>query len=181
MNMKLCALVVGHSSTSKGAINFKYKINEFDVNKSLANKIQKNIKLNKNEILKLVFRKNYSTLPVELNLMYPSFIVEMHMNAFNGIAGGTEVLYYYTSKRGKQIAQVFQDSFVKNLRLNNRGIKPKNLSDRGGYLLHHTWEPCIITEPLFIDNNKEADIIINNEDLLVNSYIEAIQKTFQII
>jgi N-acetylmuramoyl-L-alanine amidase len=171
------SLVIGHSKNKPGACNETYGICEYDFNEYIVNSISRKLHVIPH---KVHYRQSYSDLPAQINLFNPRFVVSFHCNAFNKTASGTEVLYYSTSEKGKEIARIFNDNLVKALGLNDRGIKPKSEKDRGGYLLRHTLAPCIICEPFFIDNNSDLERAQDNkEDLVVaytNSILEVINK-----
>lgn len=163
------ALVVGHKESSKGAYNKYFDIYEYDFNKLLVEKISKKLEIEN----VVIYRDTYKGLPDKINSESPDFIISFHCNAFNGKAGGTEVLYYHRSKKGKKIAEILLNHLLK-LGLKNRGILPRTAEDRGGYLLRYTKAPCVIAEPFFIDNDVEFSSIEISK--LVDYYVEAIEE-----
>jgi len=171
------ALIIGHKKSSPGACNRNYGLCEFEFNEKLAHDIASTGKF---EDLHIVYRRTYSQLPEDVNNLEPDVAVSLHCNAFNEKATGSEVLYYHSSVKGKEIAKVFQRNVVRVLGLTDRGIKPKGTEDRGGYILRYTNAPCIIVEPFFIDNDKDLETVRNRYDdfvaALINSFkeIEAI-------
>jgi N-acetylmuramoyl-L-alanine amidase len=177
----MIALVIGHSNKSKGAYNKTFNISEFEFNEKLVNLISKDLnkELIKNEI---IYRSNYNELPNKINELKPNFIVSFHCNAFNTKVSGTEMLYYHSSKNGKQIAEIFQTNIVSCLELPDRNIKPKHTEDRGGYLLRYTNAPCIISEPFFIDNDYDYKKVMERYFAFikanVDSFIEVNDKLF---
>jgi len=170
--MKKCALVIGHKKTSQGASNQASGLTEYLFNDSLAQDIEN--KVSGVEIQR-VYRRTYGTLPGDINALDPDFIVSLHCNAFNGSAGGTEVLYYHRSVVGKFMAELLNTKLVNALGLNNRGIKPKTAEDRGGYLLVSTDAPCVIAEPFFIDNDSDLRKAMNKRKKLVKAYAVGIE------
>ena len=76
-------------------------------------------------------------------------VIESHLNAFNGTAKGTEVLYYPTSTKGKEYAQRVNDKLDDVF--TDRGIKPR--SDL--YILRDTDCPAILIEYFFCDNKED--------------------------
>lgn len=177
------AVVVGHSSTSKGAINASFVANEFDFNRKLAQNIKNKFdEYNLTDEIVVVYRKNgYAALPREINNLGVDLVVSLHCNAFNTQASGCEMLYYHRSKKGKEIARIFQNKLVQNLDNKDRGNKPKTSEDRGGPLLKYTKAPAIICEPFFIDNDEDylrADECFHNGDL-TRWYCEAINESLK--
>ena len=177
------AVVIGHSETSKGASNASFGANEFDFNRKLAHDIEHNFsEYNMIDGIVIVYRENgYVALPREINALGVDLIVSLHCNAFNTEASGCEMLYYHKSKKGKEIARIFQNKLVQNLDNKDRGIKSKTSEDRGGYLLKNTKAPAIICEPFFIDNDEDylrADECFNDGDL-TRWYCEAINDSLK--
>lgn len=91
--------------------------------------------------------KDYK-LPIANSGKY-DLIVELHLNAFNGSAKGTEVCYYPTSAKSKEVAQRINDKlddiFV------DRGIKARgNL-----YILNSTKPVAVLVEAFFCDNAQD--------------------------
>ena len=175
---KLCALVIGHKKTSPGAKNARTNLTEFDFNEDLALRIEK--KVQKAEIQR-IYRRTWKELPNDINALEPDFIVSLHCNAFNTRASGTEVLYYYKSENGMKMADVLLGWLVKQLKLSNRGIKPKTAEDRGGLLLRYTKAPCIISEPFFIDNNTDLAKVQEDIEGLAAAYANAIDEISLIV
>jgi len=174
----LCALVIGHKKSSKGAVNVNHNITEFDFNEAVALRIEKRVK--KTDIQR-IYRRTYSELPGDVNGLEPDFTVSLHCNAFNGKASGTEVLYYHKSKMGEKIAGILLNNLVGYLKLPNRGIKPRTTEDRGGYLLRYTKAPCVISEPFFIDNDSDLDRARDDIEGLVAAYATAIDEISQVV
>lgn len=174
----LCAVVVGHRASARGATSGDGHVTEFDFNSEVAAEIKRRVRKARVEI---VFRENstsgYSKLPAQLNRLKPHFIVSLHCNAFNGSATGTETLYFHTSSGGKTLAGIVQRHLLDALELSNRKIKPKQESDRGGSLLKLTNAPCVIAEPFFIDNDADLAVANRRKIGLANAYAAAIDET----
>jgi N-acetylmuramoyl-L-alanine amidase len=170
---KKCALVVGHSSDSQGAQNSATKLTEFQFNDELAGLIKQKVS---GVDVEIVYRDTYNQLPAKINALKPDFVVSLHCNAFDGKASGTEVLYYHRSSDGQACAGMLQNRLVEALGLRNRGVRPKSVEDRGGYLLRNAKDPCIISEPFFIDNDDDLRIAQDKKEELVNAYARAIEE-----
>ncbi len=169
-----CALVIGHTENSPGAINKNFNISEFEYNKKLVTEIQYVIK--KHEILKdieavTVYRTLYKDLPNQINNYNPDFIISFHCNAFDKHTSGTEVLYYHKSSASKSIAYFLQRNLIGALGLKNRGIIPITTEDRGGYLLRYTKAPAVLAEPFFIDNDNDIIHAGERRKELINAYV----------
>jgi N-acetylmuramoyl-L-alanine amidase len=174
----LCALVIGHKKSSPGAINENHNLNEVDFNEDLALRIEREgIETN----IQRVYRRTHELLPNDINLLDPNFIISLHCNAFNKEVSGTEVLYYHKSDMGKRIAELLQKNLKDFLKLSDRGIKPKTVEDRGGYLLKYTKAPCVIAEPFFLDNDGDLELVQANIEGLAETYAKSLDEISQMI
>jgi N-acetylmuramoyl-L-alanine amidase len=147
---------------------------EFQFNSKLANLIKEKSE-STNIDISIVYRDTYySKLPGKVNRENADAVVSLHCNAYNRTTSGTEMLYYYTSTRGRALAGNLQYRVMQVLGLNDRGIKPKSSEDRGGFLLRYTAAPCVITEPFFIDNDADLKIATDNIDALADAILNGI-------
>lgn len=175
----ICALVVGHRKRARGATG-KHggeKISEWDFNRKLAASVAEQSTLA--EVL-IVFRDDtsdgYAKLPGKINRLNPKFIVSLHANAADGVAGGTETLYYHTSTQGKKLAGIVQKHLLAALGLSDRKLKQRESRDRGGTLLAGTNAPAVIAEPFFIDNASDLARAISRKEILATEYAAAIDE-----
>lgn len=152
--MKIC-LVVGHRESSQGASNSLCGITEFEFNNRLAVSIASICKHDCFIIHREDIRSGYNKLPNKINKFDCDLVISLHCNAFNGKAGGHEVLYWNTSTKGKAWAIRINKAIGLALGNNDRGIKPIKQGDRGANVLRSTKAPCILLEPFFIDNDEE--------------------------
>ena len=166
-------MIIGHKKKSPGAINVNKNITEFDFNEDLALRIER--KVEKSQIQR-VYRRTYKQLPDDINELNPNFIISLHCNAYDTKVSGTEVLYYHKSEKGRKMAEILLSHLVDHLKLPNRGIRPKNSEDRGGYLLRYTKAPCLIVEPFFIDNDNDLARAQEDIDGLAETYAAAIDQ-----
>lgn len=169
----LVAISVGHHEKDQGAENKSFQLTEYKYNLEVADLIVKN--LSKDFETVLIFNKELSQLPKAINETNADLCVSLHCNAFNRIASGTETLYYHSSTKGKRLASLVQERVLDALELRDRGIKPLENNDRGGYLLRKTTMPCIITEPAFIDNDVDCIVLMDNKQKLADAISEGIR------
>lgn len=175
MKKPLVALVVGHSKKSKGAYNRNLKLKEYDLNEQEAILVASLLIEQKIDSI-LIYRDTYRKLPKDINKHKPTIIVSFHHNSFSKTATGTETLYYYKSKKSKKLAQIMQNEIVNALGYKDRGIRPKGIEDKGGYLLKYTKAPCIILEPCFISNDIEALDFLSKKEEYAQAITKGIQK-----
>jgi len=182
--VKRVALVVGHDKRKKG-VRLKGGYYEWDYNSKLVNEIFDILQKTPLKDSVAIFYRNpdiigYSNKMRELHYniehtLQPHLAIEFHINGSNkrGV-NGHEVLYYYKSKAGKELATNLNNIFNKLLQNRDRGIKQKTKTDRGGGFLHRGSYPCLITEPFFAQNINRYDIGTQGYQNLLGAYLEFI-------
>ena len=87
--------------------------------------------------------------------------VSIHTNAFNSAAFGYETYSYPTSTEGGKLAKDIHDSVIANKDLYNanRGAKKDNFQ-----VIRETNMPAVLLELGFIDNSKDAKILVEKQD-----------------
>ncbi|MGL6169157.1 MAG: N-acetylmuramoyl-L-alanine amidase [Fusobacteriaceae bacterium] len=174
--MKRVVLLSGHNFKDQGC-QVKLEetlITEFDLTNWLVAKIfEKERLMNVDLIAKA--RNDYKNLVAEVNSLNADILISCHFNAANGVAQGTEVLHSSKSVKGKKIAQIAQDILVKNLKLNNRGLKPTSPDMRGGSILNKTKPVAILLEPFFLDACTSMKELQDYLDKTVTSIIELLE------
>lgn len=152
------ALIVGHSILKNGnCTSAGGYVQEYAYCKELAPIVKKYLELLGCQVTLIVCpERQFNTASEEkrykLNLVNGKgfdAVVELHLNAFNGSASGTECLYYPTSSKGKELAQRVNDGLDDIFP--DRNIKARdNL-----YILRETTSPAIIVEAFFCDNKQD--------------------------
>jgi N-acetylmuramoyl-L-alanine amidase len=99
-------------------------------------------------------------------------VIELHFNAFNGQASGTETLYSTKVPGSKLFAQIVQRHMVEVFDRPNRGLKLRN-SGRGAANLAAVGVPCCLVEPLFGDNKTDALLMKTKADEYAKSLVNA--------
>lgn len=177
--MKTAAIIVGHSRVSQGAANPHCGTTEFEYNEPLAQLIADQLQKCGSVRPVIIYRDSYKTLSSKVNETGADIAIELHCNAHNTEVSGTEMLHWHTSQNGKRLAQELQNAAVTTLGLPDRGVKPIDADDRGGYLLRHTSMPCVIVESFFIDNDDDLAIGIEKRQALAVRYARAIEGYFR--
>lgn len=176
---EMICLVIGHSEEEKGAYNKDMDISEYDLNTKEVLSVNKMLK--KQGLRSMVIhRRTLKDLPTKINKYNPSFILSFHHNSFSETSTGSETLYYHSSTKGKHLADVIQKNIVHALGYRDRGIKPKDVEDRGGYLLRYTNAPCIIVEPCFMSNTEELKDFIGKQDTYCKAIVTGIKEFINI-
>lgn len=172
-SMKKLALVIGHGpKIDKGAENGN-GTTELEWNQELANRIKSHLNGSQLEC-KVIHRVTEKVSPTnEVNAAKADFAVELHCNAYNEVASGTEVIYYPGSKEGQRLANTILSRIVPVLNLPNRGVKTPQAGGRGMSFLAKTNCPAVIAESMFIDNIKDLARANDVKDELAAAYAAA--------
>lgn len=170
--MKTCALVIGHGPrVDRGAESTTDpKITELDWNRDLALRIESAMR--GNPVVKcIVVHRRIEKIPPysTVNDINADFTIELHCNAFDGSASGTEMIHYPNSIRGKRLALLLLARVVAVLDLPNRGVKTP-WKGRGMTFLEKTDCPAVIAESFFIDSTRDLAIATTKKTELANAY-----------
>ncbi|SFA71327.1 N-acetylmuramoyl-L-alanine amidase family protein [Selenomonas ruminantium] len=142
-----------------GAVNSGTGLRECDVAKNIADLVEKYLtkvgvsvsgNLQSDDLFEVVSSSN--------NLDADVF-VSIHCNAFNGVAQGTEVWHYHTSKYGKQLAECIQRQIVGAMGTVDRGVKGAEPGRNGLYVLTNTDAVSVLVETAFIDNAEDEVLL----------------------
>lgn len=172
--MKL-ALAIGHGpKIDQGATNARFRISELEYNRGLASMIASYLTGSPVQCL-IVDRVTERVQPVaQVNALNPDLCVELHCNAFDGNASGTEMICYPGSTQGKRLAQFLQDAALSVLKLKDRGVKDPQAGGRGMALLRGTKCPAVIWEPFFIDNDIDLKVALDRKEALARAFAQAV-------
>jgi len=84
----------------------------------------------------------------------------LSVNASNTQAQGTEVECYARNDAGGQLAQCIQSQIINSIGTVDRGVKEMP----GLIVLKHTNMPACLVEMAFIDNDADAQLLVDSED-----------------
>lgn len=169
--IKTAALVIGHGpKLDKGAEN-RNGTTELAWNGDLARMIASELDGRLN--FKLVHRVTERLQPVkETNETMADLAVELHLNSFNRLASGTEMIHS-GSVGSEKLATLLQAAAIKVLKLPDRGIKlPQN--GRGERWLKGTRMPAVIVESFFIDHDHDLRTGTERKLALAKAYADAL-------
>lgn len=172
--MKKVAIVIGHGPRiDKGAVNRATETTELDWNTELASMI-KTALVGRVEAV-IVHRVTERLQPVtETNATKADCAIELHLNSFDGIASGTEMICLPSSPRANHLASLLQTAAVQTLQLPDRGVKGPQGGGRGQRWLKGTTMPAVIVESFFIDRDEDLSIGGMLKDELAQAYADAI-------
>nr|DAS24748.1 MAG TPA: Cell wall hydrolase autolysin [Caudoviricetes sp.] len=126
----------------------------------------------------IVYQDYYSKLPRKINSVTEKgdIVLSFHLNAFNPESNGVEMLFWHNSEKSKKLASYFQNANLEATHLRDRAILPRQLNDRGAYLLKNTIAPCIIVESGFVTNLHDMEVLQQNKSNLAKNYVAAAKK-----
>lgn len=102
----------------------------------------------------------------EANRYGADLAISIHLNAFNCVAHGCECVCYERGSKGEALADCIKQRLVYALGNTDRGVKyekDKPKDERLSFIMK-TDMPAVIVEPGFLDNDNEAELIVNNID-----------------
>ena len=177
-------LVVGHSRLGdQGAYSSgEYVLSEWDFNRDLVRRVATPLKGEVDFVIYDQFPvKTYSAaikyLANKLDEDGVDAAIEFHFNSASPQASGHEWLYWYTSKKGSELAYLLRDEMEEAYPdLPSRGAKPRVAKQRGSGMLRGVRPPIVIAEPFFGSNVDEWRMINNNRGKLAGVYARAIKK-----
>lgn len=169
--MKYVTIIPGHEPKSKGAYNSRLDVYEYDVVNRICIEL---MKLEDDDNVDMIMKKRnvYSNLSKETKRLSSDLAIEIHLNAYNGEAQGTETLYYHTKTKSKQYAKYFNNIMVKHLGLRDKDILSRKNGDNGAPFLSLDGLACIIVEPFFLDSVKTKEEL----ELLIKKTILALHE-----
>lgn len=170
------AIVVGHTRRRPGA-SATNPINqsEYPWNRDLASKIKSECQILGVES-RIFFRDNIGISGAYRQVAEwgAACVMELHFNAFNGSAHGTETLYDAETNSGsKAWAERLQKAMHSSLGLRNRKIKDRDPGERGYRSVSAINIPSALIEPFFGDNRRDAQIGHANKDDLAEALAQA--------
>lgn len=163
----------GHGGPDPGSIGFKTKVHEADLNLKFS-KLLKN-KLESAGIAVIMTRETEDALAEGrgkafkkrdmqmrkdiIKKVRPNMVVSIHQNSFtNHTLRGAQVFYDKTSDISKQIAELIQTEFKKQLNHANKSISPGDY-----YMLKCTAAPSVIIECGFLSHEDEEKLLQTDE------------------
>ena len=170
-----------------GAINRRYNLTEADIVRDIALDVCKFLK-EKNQNVKFLqtdnLRNGYDDsldqpcIITECNWFGADLAVSIHLNAFNGVANGTECICFQRGSKGQYLASCIQQRLVDLLGTYNRGVrfeedKPKE--KRLSFIML-TNMPAVIVEPAFIDNDDECMLVVNHKEEIAKAIADGIME-----
>lgn len=167
---------VGHGGTDPGAVTKDKKRKEKDYTLKIATAVASLLKAAGHEVKQS--RTTDITFPTEKKLadaksFKPELAIDIHLNAFNEKAYGTEVYYRSGDAKGKTLATDICSKICATIGTHNRGAKPNT---PGFSMVAYTGWVGLLIEVCFLDNDNDmAKLDINKAakaiaDAILNQY-----------
>lgn len=84
------------------------------------------------------------------NNEHVDFFVSVHFNSFsNPDSNGTEVLYWDTDDKSKNVAECILNNFA------DTGFYPRGVKQQNAYVIKHATMPAVLVECAFITNDSD--------------------------
>lgn len=147
-----------------GACNPVTGLRECDVAKNIADLVEHYLTAAGVEVVGNLQSDSLYEVTSTSNHLDADVFVSIHCNAFNGVANGTEVWYYHTSRDGECLADCIVRQIVDSLDTTDRGAKPAILGKNGLYVLSNTDAVAVLVEMAFIDNAGDEELLRHRQD-----------------
>lgn len=171
-NILVCA---GHHSLARGAVNKKYGFNEWGLMVPFANLIC-DIGNSGGFNCQLVCDNR---LPEKVDYTVRNkydLALDLHLNACDETARGSEVLYWHKSQSGLMYAQWIATAMNHTV---NRPLKPITFNERGSFFLHKTSCPAVIVEASFIDNDRDCINFVQHMENIARNIFAGIMLAYR--
>lgn len=154
---QIVVIDIGHGGKDPGAVSGK--IYEKDINFAMAGYLKKMLD-NNTEIKTYYTRRDDTFISLQercdiANEIEADFFVSIHNNSYYSQHHGTETIYFADTDvpglNSIELAQVLQKHLVKEVGLNNRGVKSNNSL----YVLRNSHMPAAIVEVGFLSNASD--------------------------
>ena len=115
--------------------------------------------------------------------------IELHLNAFNNKASGTETYYMFESNKGKSLAASISNNIAKYLGVKNRGAKVRTYKDKKTgktrdyfCIVREAGCESLLIETVFVDSksDREKIVIPENQKECAQAIVDAIAKMYKI-
>lgn len=170
------AIVVGHTQSAQGAYGGSpINQHEYPWNKHLAAQIKATC-TTIGVTSKIFYRDNIGIEGAyqQVATWGAKCVMELHFNAYNSSAKGTETLYDNNRNAGSRAwAQRLQNTMLEVLGTNDRGLKECDPGDRGYGSVSAVNIPSALIEPFFGDNPSDAAKGHNNKEDLAEALAKA--------
>lgn len=180
--MKKIFVIAGHSNTDPGAVaTHDYLVKEATYTKRLRYLITEYFKAFNDSVEVFIDddKDNLQTVINKINkdVKAGDLVIDIHFNAFNGKATGTEVIIpAISSKLENKLAAEISKEISEVLEIPNRGAKSEAQTARGRIGILRGVGNRILLEVCFIDNSKDYKAYKKHEHMVAMVITKAIEK-----
>lgn len=171
-----------------GAVNRNFNLYECDIVKEISEYVVEYLEA-RNQTVKCLQTDNLRNNPKDDSLDQPCIITEcnsfqanlavsIHLNAFNGVAHGSECICFARGSAGECLAKCIQDRLIDTLHTFNRGVRyeiDKDPDYRLSFIML-TDMPAVIVECGFIDNDDDCKKIVDNKRSIAKAIADGIME-----
>ena len=173
-------LIVGHDKRNMGAYSPTLGKFEYELNDELAKSIADHCRQKNNININVVHRNKGLQAAYLQALSYdPGAIIELHFNAFNGSASGSEVLFNDKKDepgiQERLFSAILLNETCKALGTKTRGLKVRaSRGERGFHNLSKVSSvPSVILEPFFGDSHDDCERFQEGRTKLIKAVVSA--------
>jgi N-acetylmuramoyl-L-alanine amidase len=148
----MTAIVIGHHKNEQGAFSPFLQASEYVYNSEVALYLEKMGFDIYNRSGKGGYKTQMQELASRMNPKNYGLVLDLHFNAFNGVANGTESLSYAGNDYTALLGRSYCEFISKRYQTTNRGNKPLTSGQNGYWFLHYQSAPALILEPFFGDH-----------------------------
>lgn len=171
-------IVSGHDFEKTGCVNTRLNVNEYKIVQRIINRVMDLERFKDVDLVYKARNASLSNLPKEINLWSPNLAIEVHLNAANGVAQGSETLVWHTSTKGAEYGKLFSKIASSKTGYRDRGIINVKDKENGCVFLKGTSCPAILIEPFFLDaikDSSELEKAIENSALAIIEFLAKIK------
>lgn len=177
------AIIVGHEKSAPGAdfaLQKKYP-HEYAYNTAIAHSCESFVDSGAYSAiqLKVIFRDGIGIGGAYevVKRLGVDVAIELHFNAYNGVAKGSETLCSVDQK-DKDLAAIIHEGICSVFERGgpSRGVKVLSRSDRGGQSVYSAQCANCLVEPFFGDNPDEAKLAVEKFDAYAKSLLDSCVK-----
>lgn len=180
--MNRLAIIVGHTATEQGA-KATHPINktEYEFNNDLSIDLYRYAR--EAGLDARIFKRDGKTrvqLGREVN-EFGGVAIELHLNAFDKVARGTETLYDALPKDNEAFAKLVHSHIVKALKRDgkrDRGTMLVSFKERGWLNLHAVAVTGCLVEPVFCDNIEESRLLWKYKTEYAKALVNAVLEWY---
>ena len=175
-------LIVGHDSKEGGAALTGTPFNEYHYNLEVANLAKKFAEDKFIDIeVEVITRDKIGMLGAykKAEQLGCDFVIELHFNAFNRTARGTETLTS-ADQDSRDFAEVVHarciSTFKRTGGTGDRGVRVLSRNDRGGKNVYAFKGPSCLVEPFFGDHPDEAVLALSLQTQYAKDLVDCVRK-----